>query len=150
MGCPARGSIERTASAWIAFARGIEPVLTGPVEAPRVTSVEQWQAALEEAGTLAPEAAKAIVSLHGDRGARAIEAVSEDRVKQYRDFTVVVGHSGEHVVENGGCTCKDAEYNLDRDDPAQRCWHALAVEIARRVDRVDHHDMWYSDVHDFL
>jgi len=115
-----------------------------------VTSVEGWQAALEAEGALAPEATKAIVSLHGDRGVRAIEAVSEGRVKQYRDFTVVVGHAEEYVVENGGCTCKDAEYNLDREDPTQQCWHVLAVEIARRVGRVDHHDMWYSDVRDFL
>lgn len=115
-----------------------------------MTSVDRWQAALEERGELAPEAAKGIVSLHGDRGVQAIEAVSEGRVKQYRDFTVVVGHSEEYVVEDGRCTCKDAEYNLDRDDPAQRCWHELAVEIARRVGRVDHHDMWYSDVRDFL
>ena len=115
-----------------------------------MTSVEGWQATLEAEGRLAPEAASAIVSLHGDRGARAIEAVSEERVKEYRDFTVVVGHSEEHVVESGGCTCKDSEYNLDREDPTQRCWHVLAVEIARRIGRVDHHDMWYSDVREFL
>jgi len=115
-----------------------------------VTPVEGWQAALNARGELAPEVASEIVSVHGDRGVRAMEAVSEGRVKAYRDFTVVVGHAAEYVVENGGCTCKDAEYNLDRDDPTQRCWHALAVEIARRVDRVDVHDMWYSDVRDFL
>jgi predicted nucleic acid-binding Zn finger protein len=129
---------------------GIEPVLTGPIEAPGMTSVEQWQAALEAAGELAPEAAQAIVSLHGDRGMQAIKAVSEGRVKEYRDFTVVVGHREEYVVENGGCTCKDSEYNLDREDPAQQCWHALAVGIARRIDAVDFHDMWYSDVREFL
>jgi predicted nucleic acid-binding Zn finger protein len=115
-----------------------------------VMSVEQWQASLEAEGELAPHVAEAIVSLHGDRGIRAIEAVSEDRVKEYLDFTVVVGHKAEYVVENGGCTCKDVEYNLDREDPNQRCWHVLAVEIARRVDRVDHHEMWYSDVREFL
>lgn len=128
----------------------IEPVLTDPPEAEAVTSIEGWQATLEAEGRLAPEAARTIVSLHGDRGARAIEAVSEERVKEYLDFTVVVGHSEEHVVENGRCTCKDSEYNLDREDPTQRCWHVLAVEIARRIGRVDHHDMWYSDVRDFL
>ncbi|MEF8774777.1 MAG: hypothetical protein V5A23_04590 [Halobacteriales archaeon] len=112
--------------------------------------VEEWQAELEAAGELTPPVVDAIVSVHGDRGRRAIEAVSEDRVKQYRDFTVVVGHGDEYIVEDGACTCKDAEYNLDDEDPTDLCWHALAVAIAERVDRVDHHDMWYSDVRDFV
>ena len=111
---------------------------------------EDWRAALSAAGELSGPIVDAILSAHGDRGQRAIEAVSEERVKQYRDFTVVVGHEDEYVVENGGCTCKDAEYNLDTGDPAQRCWHALAVEVADRVDAVDHHDMWYSEVREFI
>ncbi|WP_313696063.1 hypothetical protein [Halorarum halobium] len=93
---------------------------------------------------------KAIIETHDGRGRRAIEAVSEQRVKQYRDFTVVVGHRAEHIVEEGDCDCPDATYNLDAERPDERCWHAIAVDLAERVDRVDHHDMWYSDVHDFL
>jgi len=115
-----------------------------------VADVDDWRAALAAAGELEPAVAAEIVSTHGDRGQRAIEAVAEERVKQYRDFTVVVGHSEEYVVEDGGCTCKDAAYNLDPDDPDQRCWHALAVEIAERIGGVDHHDMWYSEVREFL
>jgi len=115
-----------------------------------VNAVEEWQRELEDAGELGAEVVERILAVHGDRGARAIEAVSEGRVKEYRDFTVVVGHTDEYVVEDGGCTCKDSEYNLDPEDPTERCWHALAVEIARRVGAVDHHDMWYSDVKDFL
>jgi len=115
-----------------------------------VDAVEEWQRTLAETGELSGEVAQAILSVHGDRGARAIEAVSESRVKQYRDFTVVVGHADEYVVEDGGCTCADSEYNLDAEDPTQQCWHALAVEIARRIDAVDHHDMWYSEVREFL
>ncbi|MFC6726372.1 hypothetical protein ACFQE1_18790, partial [Halobium palmae] len=99
---------------------------------------------------LTPEAVSAIVSEHGDRGAQAIEAVSESRVKEYRDFTVVVGHEDEYVVEDGGCTCKDRVYNLSREDPEARCWHALAVDVARALGVVDYHDMWYSDVREFL
>ena len=57
-----------------------------------VTRVEEWQAALEDAGELTPGAVNRITSVHGDRGVQAIEAVSEGRVKEYRDFTVVVGH----------------------------------------------------------
>lgn len=115
-----------------------------------MTAVEEWADALEAAGGLTPDLVERIVSLHGDRGSRAIEAVAERRVKEYLDFTVVVGHSEEYVIEGGRCECKDAQYNLDRDDPTQRCWHELATIIARRTDGVDHHDVWYSEVRDFL
>ncbi|MFT4890619.1 MAG: putative nucleic acid-binding Zn finger protein [Halobacteriales archaeon] len=115
-----------------------------------VTPVEEWQAALAEAGELTSEVVERIIAVHGDRGQRAIEAVSEGRVKEYKDFTVVVGRGDEYVVEDGGCTCKDAEYNLDPEDPTDLCWHAIAVAIAERIGAVEHHDMWYSEVRDFL
>ncbi len=109
-----------------------------------------WQSTLESAGELTPTVVEGLLAAHGERGRRAIDAVSEQRVKQYRDFTVVVGHDDEYIVEEGGCTCKDSTYNLDPADPAQRCWHALAVELAARLGAVDHHDMWYSEVREFL
>ncbi len=115
-----------------------------------MAEIDDWRAALTAAGELQPEIVTRILSIHGDRGQRAIEAVSERRVKRYRDFTVVVGYDEEYVVEDGGCTCKDSQYNLDSADPTQRCWHALAVEIAERIDAVDDHDMWYSDVREFI
>ncbi|MFC6837166.1 SWIM zinc finger family protein [Halomarina ordinaria] len=115
-----------------------------------MTRAEEWRSALDEAGELDASAAGRLLDAHGSRAARAIEAVGERRVKEYRDFTVVVGHRAEYVVEDGACTCEDSQYNLDPTDPEALCWHALAVEIARRVDAVDHHDMWYSDVRDFL
>lgn len=115
-----------------------------------MTAVDDWQADLAAAGELTPELVDRITDLHGDRGARAIEAVSERRVKGYLDFTVVVGHRDEYVVEDGGCTCKDTEYNLDPEDPTQLCWHALAVAIAEPLDAVDHHDMYYTEVREFL
>ena len=115
-----------------------------------MTAGEQWVQLLETAGELTPEAVDRLVSAHGDRGRRAIEAVGEQRVKEYRDFTVVVGHDDEYIIEDGGCTCKDAEYNLDPTDPTQRCWHALAVDIAERIGAVDYHDMWYSEVREFI
>ena len=113
-------------------------------------AADDWRAALAAAGELRPPVVAEIITLHGDRGRRAIEAVAEGRVKRYRDFTVVVGYRDEHIVEDGGCDCRDATYNLDSSDPSERCWHALAVDVAERVDRVDHHDMWYSDVAEFL
>jgi predicted nucleic acid-binding Zn finger protein len=115
-----------------------------------VTAVEEWAAALADTGELTPELTRRIIAVHDTRGKTAIEAVAEQRVKQYRDFTVVVGHDDEYIVEADGCTCKDAEYNLDSADPEQLCWHAIAVRIARAIDAVDHHDMWYSDVREFL
>ena len=115
-----------------------------------MTDGEDWRAALADAGELTGPIVDAIIAVHGDRGQQAIEAVSEERVKAYRDFTVVVGHSDEYVVEDGGCTCKDAAYNLDPRDPEDRCWHAIAVDVAERIGAVDHHDMWYSEVREFL
>jgi predicted nucleic acid-binding Zn finger protein len=115
-----------------------------------VNAVEKWQAALEDAGELTSVAADRIIATHGDRGVKAIEAVGEQRVKEYRDFTVVVGHSEEHVVEDGTCECEDTRYNLDPEEPTDLCWHVIAVEIARRIDALDHHDMWYSEVREFL
>jgi len=115
-----------------------------------VSEIENWREALDTAGELRADIVTALLSIHGDRGVQAIDAVSERRVKQYRDFTIVVGYDEEYMVEAGSCTCKDSQYNLDSDDPEQLCWHALAVEIAQRIDAVDDHDMWYSDVREFL
>mgnify|MGYP000701057642 FL=1 len=115
-----------------------------------MTAVDDWVAALATAGELTPESVDRIVSLHDERGQRAIEAVGEHRVKEYRDFTVVVGYEDEYIVEEGNCTCADSEYNLDPEDPTELCWHAIAVAIAERIGAVEHHDMWYSEVRDFL
>ena len=62
----------------------------------------------------------------------------------------VVGRGDEYVVEDAGCTCADVEYNLDPEDPTDLCWHAIAAKVAHRIGVVDHHDMWYSDVREFL
>lgn len=115
-----------------------------------VTAVDEWIALLERAGQLTPEAVERIIALHDDRGRRALDAVGERRVKEYRDFTIVVGYTEEYIVEDGTCSCADAEYNLDPDDPADLCWHAIAVKVATAIDAADYHDMWYSDVRDFL
>ncbi|SFR35888.1 hypothetical protein SAMN04487947_0388 [Halogeometricum rufum] len=109
-----------------------------------------WRRDLAAAGELTPGVVDAVATIHGTRGTRAIEAVSEGRVKRYRDFTVVVGYADEYVVEDGGCTCKDSSYNLDTEDDDQRCWHVLAAAVAERIGELDHHDMWYSDVREFL
>ncbi|MFB6172068.1 MAG: hypothetical protein ABEJ23_06005 [Haloarculaceae archaeon] len=115
-----------------------------------MSGVEEWQTALDAAGELTGSIVERIIAVHGERGRKAIEAVGERRVKQYRDFTVVVGYGDEYVVEDGGCTCEDSQYNLDPDDPTDLCWHVIAAEIAARIGAVDRHDMWYSDVREFL
>ena len=115
-----------------------------------MTAVDDWERELAAAGSLTPETVDRLISLHGKRGRQAIDAVGERRVKEYRDFFVVVGREDEYIVENDGCDCKDAEYNLDPADPEQLCWHAIAVRIARAIDATDAHDMWYSDVREFL
>jgi predicted nucleic acid-binding Zn finger protein len=115
-----------------------------------VNNVDEWRNALADAGELTAPVVDRIISVHGSRATSAIEAVAEERVKEYKDFTVVVGHTEEYIVEDGVCTCDDSQYNLDTEDPTQRCWHALAVDIADPIDAVDHHDMWYSEVREFL
>lgn len=126
--------------------KGFSP---GTSKTPGVVTAE-WREELEVAGELTPTAVDQLLEVHGDRGRRAIDAVSEGRVKEYQDFIVVVGHEDEYIVEDGGCTCKDTTYNLDPTDPDQLCWHAIAVEIAKRIDQIDYHDMWYSEVRDLL
>ena len=134
----------------LAAVAATEPVLPPDAEDEAVNAVETWEQTLEADGELTSDAVEQIIDTHDDRGVRAIEAVSEERVKQYRDFTVVVGHSEEYVIEDDGCSCEDSRYNLDPEDPTALCWHVIAAKIARRIDAVDHHDMWYSEVREFL
>jgi predicted nucleic acid-binding Zn finger protein len=115
-----------------------------------VNAVEEWEAQLDDDDGLSSDAVDRIIATHGDRGVRAIEAVGEERVKEYRDFTVVVGHSEEHVVEADTCECEDSRYNLDSEEPTDLCWHVIAAKIARHIGALDHHDMWYSEVREFL
>lgn len=115
-----------------------------------MSELSAWRDTLAEAGELTPRAVEELLAMHGARGRRAIEGVGERRVKRYRDFIVVVGHHDEYIVEEGTCTCEDTRYNLDPEIPTDRCWHELAVEIATRIDEVDHHDLWYSDVAELL
>ena len=107
----------------------------------------EWLDELREKGRLDERITQEILARHGDRGKRGIDAVSEERVKKYRDFVVVVGIHDEYVVEDGSCTCEDYIYNLEGNDA---CWHIIAKEVAFATDNIDEHDMWYSEVRDFL
>lgn len=91
-----------------------------------------------------------IRGVHGDRADRALKGLAEDRVKQYNDFTVVVGHRDEYIIEAQSCTCEDYQYNLDPEDPTDQCWHVIAAEIADILDEADTYNMWYADMRDFI
>ena len=111
-----------------------------------MSEVDDWRAALDAAGELQPAIVTAILSAHGDRGGKAIDAVAEQRVKRYRDFTVVVGYNTKEWSEEGGRSGKDRQYDLDDD---AQWWQEQAGGIAERVDAIDHHERWYSDVREF-
>lgn len=71
------------------------------------------------------------------RGVKALDIVDQDRVKRYRDFFVVVGETGEYVVEGNYCSCDDFLHR------ANLCSHILAVFIARAIGRYKLIDLWY-------
>jgi predicted nucleic acid-binding Zn finger protein len=80
-----------------------------------------------------------IISEYHNRGKKALDIVDQNRVKRYRDFFVVVGESGEYVVEDMFCSCEDymRRGNL--------CAHILSVFIARALGRYELIDLWYYE-----
>ncbi|MFB6283802.1 MAG: SWIM zinc finger family protein [Halobacteria archaeon] len=107
----------------------------------------EWIEELRDRRSLDADITRKILERHGERGKRGIDAVSEQRVKKYMDFVVVVGRHDEYVIEDDSCTCEDFRYNLGGEG---LCWHVIAKKIAFATDSVDEHDMWYSEVRDFL
>ncbi|HVP24614.1 MAG TPA: hypothetical protein VMS81_01380, partial [Methanomicrobiales archaeon] len=71
---------------------------------------------------------------------KALEIVDEGRVKKYLDFFVVVGGSGEHVVEDEFCSCQDALFRRRGE-----CAHVLAVRIAAITHQYEECPIWYQD-----
>ncbi len=108
-----------------------------------------WLDELEERGRLTGKVTDMVLKDHGARGSRAIDAVSEGRIKEYKDFVVVVGKGDEYIIEGRSCTCEDYEYNLDVEE-GELCWHVIAYLIADATDEIDEHDMWYSEVRDLI
>ncbi len=95
---------------------------------------------LEIQKNLTPELRQHLIRLFSRRGKLALEAIDEGRVKKYLDFFVVTGTSGEYVVDEGFCTCRDFIFR------GGRCWHLLAVDIARVTGSYERIDLWYQDV----
>ena len=81
---------------------------------------------------------------YGNRGKKGLEIVNERRVKQYKDYFVVVGESDEYIVEDEFCTCKDFLFSSPKNDA--KCSHMIAVEVAKQKDIIDAVDAWYQDV----
>jgi predicted nucleic acid-binding Zn finger protein len=100
---------------------------------------EELRALFSRERSLTPEVRDAIIQACGERGRKALKAIDEQRIKQYRDFTVVVGISDEYIVDEEFCTCQASRYRRGR------CWHILAVEIAGRVNAFEVIDAWYQE-----
>ncbi len=94
---------------------------------------------LREEGMLTPAIRQEITGVFGDRGRKALAAIDEKRVKKYRDFFVVVGTTGEYIVEEDFCSCRDFIFRKGR------CWHVLAVAIASLTGNYEVYDLWYMD-----
>ncbi|MDD1651668.1 MAG: SWIM zinc finger family protein [Methanomicrobiales archaeon] len=80
-----------------------------------------------------------ILAEFGSRGKKALDAVDQGKVKRYLDFVVVVGQSGEYVVEDEFCECSDALFR------GRGCWHVLAARIAALTGRYQDCPTWYQD-----
>ncbi len=99
---------------------------------------------IREQGSLTPELEKRLLEEFGPRGKNAIGLVRAHKVKKYRDFFVVQGKSGEYIVEDDFCTCKDYLYRLSIKGGV--CYHSVAVRIARATGEYEEVDQWYSDI----
>ena len=86
--------------------------------------VEDFFTRLRNKGELTPALREEIIRMFGDRGRKALKAIDEHRIKKYLDFYIVVGTSGEYIVEDEFCTCPVYFYR------GGGCWHVLAVKIA--------------------
>jgi predicted nucleic acid-binding Zn finger protein len=80
-----------------------------------------------------------IVAEYGSRGAKALDAIDSHMVKKYLDFFVVAGSTGEYVVSENVCTCRDFAF---RQKP---CWHLIAVRIAEATGTFETINAWYQD-----
>ncbi len=94
---------------------------------------------LVESGHLDEQLRRRITAYYQARGKKALEIVDQDRVKRYLDFFVVVGASGEYVIEDDYCSCEDFLHR------GGACAHILAVRIARAIGRYELIDLWYYE-----
>ena len=100
--------------------------------------IDPWQR-IREKKAIDGESRSALVGMYGARGKKALDAVDQGMVKKYRDFFVVTGSSGDHVVSDGVCTCRDFAF---RQKP---CGHIIAVRIAEETGTFVTVDAWYQE-----
>ncbi|TDA26233.1 MAG: hypothetical protein DSO00_07735 [Archaeoglobi archaeon] len=84
---------------------------------------------------------KALFLNYGKRGEKAYFYLSQNRIKKYRDFFVVVGRN-EYIVDEFFCSCPDFQLKLKGQKP---CAHILAVEVAKLIKRYDEINAYYTD-----
>ena len=99
---------------------------------------DPWQR-IGEKKVLDDECRAAIVAQYGTRGKKALDAIDRGLVRKYRDFFVVTGSRGDHVVSEGVCTCPDFAF---RQKP---CYHIVAVRLAEATGRFESVDRWYQE-----
>jgi len=99
---------------------------------------DPWQM-LAERKALDEEIRAALIAEYGTRGKKALDAIDCGQVRKYLDFFVVTGSTGEHVIEEDVCTCRDFAF---RQKP---CWHILAVRIAGATGTFVPVDAWYQE-----
>ncbi len=80
-----------------------------------------------------------IRSIYGKKADNALTAIEEGRVMKYLDFFVVKGNTGEYVVVDDFCTCRDFAFRQIE------CWHILAVRIAKYSGSYTCVNEWYLD-----
>jgi len=99
---------------------------------------DPWQM-LSERKALDEEIRASLIAEYGTRGKKALDAVDRGLVRKYLDFFVVTGSTGDHVIDEDVCTCRDFAF---RQKP---CWHILAVRIARATDSFVPVGEWYQE-----
>lgn len=91
---------------------------------------------LKHEGIINDTVRKAFIETYGKRGQLAIDAVIEKKVKKYLDYYVVVGNSGEYCIDDDFCTCTASKFG-------NKCWHTLAVRIAKEIQAYETCNLWY-------
>jgi len=116
-----------------------------------MSAVDEWEATLADAGNSPPRQSTASSASTATGASGPSRPSARAGSKEYRDFVVVVGHEGR--VHHRGRRLRVPGRFVQprrRGTPRRVCWHAIAARIAGAIDAAEEHDMWYSDVREFL
>lgn len=85
---------------------------------------------LREADKLTEELEQEIEEIYGSRGARAIDVVKSDGVREEGGKWIVEGREEEYEVVKTHCSCYDYVLNIaPGKTDVDMCYHALAKNI---------------------